>query len=258
MNQEQNTSENQAELPEQREKIVYSNLGIIWQNLAKFYTGVLGILVLVAVGFLGFFIANKLQTLTEQDYQTAQRVLADREQNLFELNQQLNFLRVELEVEKVANQKIQQSLNELTKENTELKKELAFFQNVMAPEKYAEGIMVEEFDVIPTSSANRFRYRVVLVQTRKEKRFAKGNIQIQLYGQQQDKVTRYDMKDLELDKKANFKFSFKYFQVIEGEFEIDPVFKPERVQVSTIIPKTRWQKYNKVDAEFNWKLNSDS
>jgi hypothetical protein len=58
----------------------------------------------------------------------------------------------------------------------------------------------------------------------------------------------------ELNKK-DLKFSFQYFQIINGQFTLPPNFTPERILVSAILTKSRWQKYAKKDKTVLWQVN---
>jgi hypothetical protein len=42
-------------------------------------------------------------------------------------------------------------------------------------------------------------------------------------------------------------FNFKCFQVIEGTFTLPESIISEKIQLSPIVTKTKWQKYNKLD-----------
>jgi len=54
--------------------------------------------------------------------------------------------------------------------------------------------------------------------------------------------------------KKNVSFSFKYFQVISGSFTLPADFIAEKVQVSAILTKSKWQKYQKLNETVAWNL----
>ncbi len=237
------------------EKRVYSNLEIIWHNLASFYSSIIGLVVLCLVGAFAYWLAYKQFSSIKDDNKNLKLSLEQREDELFKSDQELNFLRVELEVEKVALQSIQNDLKTINTENAALKKELTFFQNVMAPESTAQGVMLDDFYVETSLSDTRFRYHAALVHTRKQKRYAKGHIKVVLFGQKDNKTIRYDLKDLLIEKQS-LKFSFQYFQILEGDFELPKGFEPERIEIAVISPKKKWQKYKRSDSKVDWQPKS--
>jgi hypothetical protein len=232
-------------------KQVYYNLEIIWRNISQFYTGVFGILVIVIFTSLGYFVASKYNTHLQEQNIYFESLIEQHQDELIAIQQQLNFVLVELEVEKLASQNLQTDLQQLKLQNAELKKERTFYQNVMAPELNAEGVLLDDLILEPTLSANRFRYKVVLVHTRKQKRYASGHVLLDVTGKLNDKITQTN-----IIKKADGGFSFKYFQVLEGELILADGFRPERVEISIVLPKKRWQKYSRVDKSFTWKMGS--
>ena len=80
----------------------------------------------------------------------------------------INRLEVELEVERLANYKSQNLLKDAEQAHYQVKKQLAFYEKVMAPEKQAEGIVIDDFSIDSTASANHFRFQVALVQQQKK------------------------------------------------------------------------------------------
>ncbi|MDN3653481.1 hypothetical protein QWY77_12080 [Thalassotalea ponticola] len=196
-----------------------------------------------------------------QGYQDT--IIAQQKQRLDKLYQmnevartQINTLLLELEIERLANQKAQNALRLVEDEHFSLRKELAFYEKIMAPEKTANGVIIDDVEITPTASANHYRFRVVLVQQQQSKRYAKGYIALKLKGSKNQRPASIDITNLStLDKEA-LSFSFQYFQVIEGAFTLPDDFIPESVDVSAILPKGRWQKYHRLDETHAWPTNT--
>ncbi|NMP15690.1 DUF6776 family protein [Thalassotalea sp. Y01] len=191
------------------------------------------------------------------------RVITEQKQRLdklYEMNElartQINTLQVELEIERLANHKAQQTLRSVEDDHFSLKKELAFYEKIMAPEKTANGVIIDEVEVMPTASANHYRFRVVLVQQQQSKRYAKGHIEVSFDGSLQSRPASINISNVSaLDKKA-LSFSFQYFQVIEGEFTLPENFIPEKIDVSAVLPSGKWQKYHRLDESYAWPSNT--
>ena len=148
-------------------------------------------------------------------------------------------------------QKLQAELKRVQQDNTQLKEKLTFYQSVMAPELSADGVTVDELLIEPTLIENQYRYKVILVQTSKQKRFAKGYISLSLHGIQNDKNFSIDLKQLAVDENDS-SFSFRYFQILEGEFVLPERFTPERVSLTVTLPKRSGQSYSRTELDYDW------
>lgn len=234
-------------------QIQYKNLDIIWRHQLAFFKSGAGLTLLLLAACLGYLIAKwsfdqEKQQLKQQTEKLAEHIAMQQE-----AEQQLNFVRVEMEVDKLALQSLQQELHSVHQENAFLKRELTFFQNVMAPEMNADGVILDDFEIEPTLSAERFRYRVTLVQTKRVKRYAKGYLNMKIKGKGSSGVRTIDLDQIALTDSEQRKFNFKYFQIIEGEMVIPTGFEPERVELSVTLPKSRWQKYKRLEHSFTWQ-----
>lgn len=165
--------------------------------------------------------------------------------------QQINFLKVEMEIEKQASTHVQAKLSALHQQNFKLQKELSFYQKIMAPELGAEGLQIDSVTIEPTAAERIFHYKVVLVQTRKDKRYAKGHIEFKIKGSLDNQSKTLDIKTLVagLDKKA-LKFSFQYFKIFEGDMILPEGFAPQTILISAILPTGKWQKYERLDRQY--------
>ncbi|KGJ99366.1 DUF6776 family protein [Thalassotalea sp. ND16A] len=193
------------------------------------------------------------------------RMIAEQTERLEKLYQkneqaisQINTLQVELAIERLANQKMQQAFRTIEDDHFSLKKELAFYEKIMAPEKQANGIIIDEVEIAATNSPNHYRIRVVLVQQQKSKRYAKGHLKVTFDGSLVNRPATVNIANIsELDQKA-LSFSFQYFQVIEGEFTLPDDFIPEKIDVSAILPAGRWQKQHRLDETYPWLSKKES
>jgi hypothetical protein len=170
----------------------------------------------------------------------------------------INTLEVELEVERMASQRSLSSLKDVENEHYQLKKELAFYEKVMAPEKQIDGVVLDEFVVTPTDIPNFYNFKAVLMQQQKQKRYSKGHIDIILSGKRDNKSVKLSVKELSSITEKDLSFSFKFFQSILGTIVVPENFIPETVSIVTTLPKSRWQKYRRIEESFQWqeKLNS--
>lgn len=209
-------------------------------------------LLLSGVAFAGYKIGAVIDVWQSERLQGQEFRLSNLYQELDQKIRQINYLTVELEVEKKANAQMQQELLQIRQESFELRRELNFYQKVLAPELVANGISVEQFQVEPTNMENRYRFRFALVQTDSQKRNAKGYIRIKLLGTQQESTQSYDLAELAGLSKGDLKFSFHYFQYFEGEVVLPEGMLPESLEVKVVLPKTKWQKYKSFTQVLQW------
>ncbi|MEW6997589.1 DUF6776 family protein [Colwelliaceae bacterium BS250] len=171
---------------------------------------------------------------------------------------QINTLSVELEIERLANHKAQQSMRSIEDDHFALKKELAFYEKIMAPEKQANGVIIDELEVSATASENHYRIRVVLVQQQKSKRYAKGHIKVEFAGSLLNRPAIIKLESVSKLDKKQLSFSFQYFQVLEGEFTLPKDFIPEKIAISAIMPPGKWQKNHRLDENYPWPVKTAS
>jgi len=228
------------------------NLNTVVVRLGTFRSAILLMLLIVICIYSGYRIGNfyhgyQVKTLAQQ------KVRLDNlyEKNVLQ-NSRINTLEVELEVERMANQRSQKLLKSMESEHYQVKKELAFYEKVMAPEKTADGLVVDRVSVYPTGSPHHFRFQVVLVQQQRRKRFAKGYVGLEFTGSLDNKPSQLRLSNISTSTKKDLSFSFQYFQIIEGEFTLPENFLPEKVELATILPKNKWQKYKRLNESFNW------
>lgn len=125
----------------------------------------------------------------------------------------------------------------------------------MAPEKEADGLVIDKIKVSATQSLNHYNFQVTLVQQILKKRYANGYITLNVIGSLDDVPTKLALKDISTFTKKNLTFSFQYFQVFDGSFTLPERFVPEKVQISAILTKSKWQKYQKVNKTISWILD---
>jgi len=233
-------------------KQVINNFEFILKPNIKFYTTIVGAAILIAAFFIGFSLSHWLdQQKLAQTHALTQKLEA-RDKQIYKLEQQLNFVRVELEVGKLSLQQIQKDLQTVQQENNKFKELLSFYQNVMAPELTADGVTVDRLYIEPTLVDKQFRYKVVLIQTNKQKKFAKGTISIDFQGIQNNQAKHFSLSQLTLDE-TDLNFSFRYFQIIEGRFILPDQFTPEKVQLKVTLPKRRGQEFSEMNKTFDWQ-----
>ena len=139
-------------------------------------------------------------------------------------------------------------------EHYQVKKELAFYEKVMAPEKEADGLVIDNMKISKSQSPNHYNFQVVLVQQQLKKRYAKGYVNLVITGSLAKKPSQLKLSDISDNTRKSLSFSFKYFQVIEGSFTLPENFSPEKIHLSAILSKTKWQKHQELKKTLPWMV----
>lgn len=222
------------------------------RKLGRFKFMLLLLVVVITMGYLGFELGGEADNWRQTKLQDQEYRLSNLYRELDQKIRQINYLSVELEVEQRANEQIQQELLEIREESFALRRELNFYQKVLAPELVADGISVEQFHVEPTNIENRYAFRFALVQTNSAKRYARGYIRLNLVVSQKEQKLELDLAKLAELSKSDLKFSFHFFQYFEGEFQLEPDMIAEQLAVKVVQPKTKWQSYKAFTQKLDW------
>ena len=228
------------------------NLNTVVNRLGPFQSALLLIALIVTCLYSGYRIGNFYHAYQAQTMEEQKKRLDTLYAKQMDQTRRIHSLEVELEVERLANQESQNLLKSIETEHYQVKKELAFYEKVVAPEKQADGLVVDDVSIWPSESANHYRFQVTLVQQILRKRFAKGHITLKFKGSMSEKPTTVELSKISAHTRKELSFSFQYFQIIEGEFTLPESFKPESVELSVILPKKKWQKYKRLDESRMW------
>lgn len=229
------------------------NLDLVVKRLGTFRSTLLLVCLIITCLFCGYRIGNFFHSYQQQTLAKQQKRLdllyADVEQYV----KQINTLEVELEVERLANQNAQRLLKNVEQQHYQVKKELAFYEKIMAPEKQADGVVIDEVSMMPTASANHYRFQVILVQQKVKKRFAKGYVDMTFFGSLANKPSKITLDKVSTIANKSLAFSFQYFQILEGEVTLPEGFQPDKIEVSAVLPKGKWQKYHRINQSYAWR-----
>ena len=229
------------------------NLNVVVNKLGSFRSAILLLLLIVTCLFCGYRVGNFFHGYQVETIKQQKISLDNLYKQQVQQVKQIHTLEVELEVERMASMGAQKLLTDLEKKHFQVKKDLAFYEKVMAPEKQVEGVIVDDITISATESANHFRFQTILVQQQVQKRYAKGHINIVFQGSLAGKPHNISLNSVAKLTKKERSFSFKYFQIIEGEFTLPKNFTPEKIIVETLLSKTKSQKSHQVEHRFTWQ-----
>ena len=134
-----------------------------------------------------------------------------------------------LKIEQSAQSQLAMQVKSLEDQNTRLKEDLAFFENLTP---VGDKVSIHRFRVEPDVLPGEYRYRLLVLQAGKRDRAFQGSLQL-LINVQDDRASGTIVLP---DKSSGanspaYKLAFKYFQRVEGTFRVPPSAKVLTVQV---------------------------
>lgn len=217
-------------------------------------------IILVALA-LAFYLGHLSAEFAEQQLRQEVVHLKHSRENLTvennRLTRDLNILGVDLEVARLAAEQNRKQFQQQMEVEQELRQELSFYQKVMAPELEQDGFMIDSFNVEPTGSNGFFRYAMILMQQDKHRTTVKGSLEVTFVGSLDGKPKEIPLSTLMSDSSDELQFSFRYFEVINGELLLPSGFQPELIVVESRLKGKKWGR-DFLKRTFDWRLNLDS
>ncbi|MBU2224221.1 MAG: hypothetical protein KKB00_09295, partial [Gammaproteobacteria bacterium] len=119
-------------------------------------------------------------------------------------------------------------------------------------------LIIDSFTLSAGNAVGKYKFNLVLIDQDKQKNYAKGQITLTLVGKKAGKKSSVDLLELSGFSKADRRFSFKHFQIFEGEFVLPSAFIAEQVDVTVSVPASRGQKAAKVSQSLPWLDNAEN
>lgn len=216
----------------------------------RFYLALLTLVCLCT--YLGYRWGNVHGAEQGWRIEALQESLARATQENHNLTKGINILGVELEVERLANQQLQSDLQRSLQRQAEVRKELSFYQKVMAPAEDDAGVVLDSLDIEATTQPGVFHYVLMLIQKSKRKEVVQGKASIMLHGLRNGQPDSLNLVTLSQPERAQQGFRFKYFEVLEGNFSIPADFVPQRIEVDCALERP---KVDQIRQTFEWALS---
>ncbi|MFK7794535.1 MAG: DUF6776 family protein [Gammaproteobacteria bacterium] len=166
-----------------------------------------------------------------------EKSVAELRVDLGKANKDLKTLRREVasltrstQVELKAAEQTKQTLREKEMQILKLTEELVFYRSLLAPEKAKVGVEVRDFS-LRSAGKSEYYYDFLLTQSSRSKKVAKGKVNVTIDGKQDGEMHRIEISDIEAATGDDIKYSFKYFQRLNGAFELPDNFEPKKILV---------------------------
>lgn len=158
------------------------------------------------------------------------------------------------QVEHEITKQLKVELDKLHRKNKNLEREREALQRIFDPDAVESGLQVASF-VWEESSEGEFRYRLMLIQAKRQTGSLKGNVKISVIGEEAGERKSYDFKEIEGTDSQNGVFDFTYVSTHTGSFTLPEGFKPKFVRV---VAATTGRGAKSVLQDFTWKPTNQS
>ncbi|MDH5483596.1 MAG: hypothetical protein OEY43_00045 [Gammaproteobacteria bacterium] len=216
---------------------------------------VLGILAVICLLIMlayehGRHVAGFDKAETESEIEFLQKSLNDlsaEKDNLLRENAKLSRGR---DIDQDAGSQVQKTLAEEQAKILEMKEELTFYRNIVAPSKDKRTVEIKKV-FLTAEGNNQYNYKVVLIQDGRHDVPVRGVVEISVEGQQADgQIVTMNLSSISTKKIKNQQiFGFKYFQNFEGGIRFPEKFVPLSMHIR-VLPKT--SRVPDLNEQYNW------
>ncbi len=174
-------------------------------------------------------------------------ILSQSSANLVKENQALiesyNQQKIALDISTISLRDTQTMLEQAIKRESELERQVEFYQRVMTPAADKDGFFVEHAEVTETLNDNAYQLNLVLIQNRKFKDVVSGKLTITLIGLSNGKFKSYPLSQIS-QASQSFDYAFRYFQQKDIPFVLPQTFIPDRFEITTDVYKLKKKRYS--------------
>lgn len=157
------------------------------------------------------------------------------------------------EVDRKAYGDVEKNLAELQGQLLKHREELAFYRGIVSPKDGAEGLRIQRFQVLSGGVENRYRLRLVLVQSMRQDTMVSGSIGVEIVGVRDNKPASVIVADASGARaQEQLPFQFRYFQNLEQDVELPQGFEPQAINV-----EVRSAKLDPLRESYPWQVQAD-
>ncbi|OFZ69626.1 MAG: hypothetical protein A2Z01_02055 [Betaproteobacteria bacterium RBG_16_58_11] len=154
------------------------------------------------------------------------------EQENAELQAEKMRISQQIEIEQTTHKDLAKSLQTLQEESAILREDNAFFRNLLSPDQGPGPVSIYHFKVERNPVlAGEYRYRLLLLKSGKREQEFVGSVQFLVTGDQAGKRVAYALPEAAPGKPQAINVSFKYYQRLEGAFQLPAGLAPKSIQI---------------------------
>ncbi|MFN3163908.1 MAG: DUF6776 family protein [Pseudohongiellaceae bacterium] len=217
----------------------------------------LGVGISAAGGFLyGYYTTMLAQEIEQADRAEVQQELQVVQAENSELLRQIAILERSSQMDQRATAEVQATISGLRQRIAQLEQDIVYYRQVVSEETEDTGLIIGQFDISATQSPGRFRYKLVMRQQDADgDTFLTGHANVNLIGSSNEGQRIIPLRELSADEdELDIRLRFKYFQNIEGELALPEGFEPERVQIAAVSVEPVEKNINQ---DFSWVVEGE-
>jgi Family of unknown function (DUF6776) len=197
---------------------------------------VLGTIVLGGALYLAFELGRFQSgySLLDERHERIQAAaaLAEREATIEDLRRQLAVFETSREIDRETYDQVEANLSDLQAKIQAQEEELAFYRGIVSPQDGLSGLRIQNVEVVPTASEQRYLVRLVLVQAIIHNQRVTGIVKLRVAGEQDGAAVTLDLADLAADGDGDdIAYQFRYFEGFERELNLPVGFEPSSIEV---------------------------
>lgn len=135
------------------------------------------------------------------------------------------------DIDRKARQAVRGSLGSLQGKVTALQQRVVFYRSIVSPDSGDKSVNAYSFDVQPAGPEREYAFALTLIQTTHHQHRVRGDVRVLIKGMQDGQAKDVSLERIMVGKHARLRFSFHYFQELDGKLKLPEGFKPESVAV---------------------------
>ncbi|MBT8130104.1 MAG: hypothetical protein HKO86_07365 [Gammaproteobacteria bacterium] len=223
------------------------------QRPSRWVLGLLVVIALVAASIWlsyerGRHVAGFDSSDANQVIDSLQMEIETLQADLAESQRQAAMLERNSKIEDDTSGQLKKTLTEAQNEVLELKKELAFYKSIVAPEQGKPSLVVQTIQ-LKKDVGGDYDYKIMVSQQGRNDRFARGTMVVNIEGTNQGAKQVLALTDVSEDASKPMNFGLKYFQNFTGKLKLPEGFVAKSMRVKL---KPRSKTLDSVDEKFPW------
>ena len=207
--------------------------------------GIGGVLLIIAAGLGGIYAGSRYSTsvtgATPDEVQRLRQTVRMYAEQSQAMRDEAAVAHHDREIVLAATEQLRRENKNLLETIAGLEDQVALYKRLLSPKGAMQGLSVDRLDVHATATPGRVSYRLLLTQSSSTAAEVAGTVEVRLTGGGRSVTVPV----------GDNRFDFQYFQSLDGEWQVPPGFRPERVDVVL-----RPGKGVPVQKSFRWEVQS--
>lgn len=230
-----------------------SGKNLVIKPYHPFYRLILWIVICVSFGTVIYLIClSELNMLARScfssntDQERLQALNAELTSQNNRLREHVVILERAMQVDHIAYEEINKTMESLQDEIREAREELIFYQELVASSDQEKEFTIQSFVLQPGDVEHAYHYRMVLTRFQKDDKVSRGTMDLSVIGKQEGKPRRLGLSDMMVKGSRRLSFRFRNFQKLEGYLILPTGFMPHQIVVTAHLREKKMREITKV------------